>query len=127
MAPVTYLDTHVAAWLYSGDADRLSSRARRAVEAGELLISPAVVLEFQYLFELNRIADAGRMIADDLRSRLSIRLCDLAFADVVRRSLDFSWTRDPFDRLIVAQAAQRNAMLVTKDRAIRRRYKQSVW
>ena len=38
-----------------------------------------------------------------------------------------SWTRDPFDRLIVAQAAVRDARLITKDRVLRKRYGASLW
>jgi PIN domain nuclease of toxin-antitoxin system len=45
----------------------------------------------------------------------------------VLQALPLSWTRDPFDRLIVAQAAVRDAPLLTKDRAIRRRYRAAVW
>jgi PIN domain nuclease of toxin-antitoxin system len=40
-----------------------------------------------------------------------------------------SWTRDPFDRLIVAQArcTRRSIALITKDRLIRRHFKGAVW
>jgi PIN domain nuclease of toxin-antitoxin system len=38
-----------------------------------------------------------------------------------------SWTRDPFDRLIVGQASANGAVLVTKDAGIRQNYKQSIW
>jgi PIN domain nuclease of toxin-antitoxin system len=127
VASVAYLDTHVAAWLYSGEGARLSAAARKTVEGSDLLISPAVVLELQFLFELKRIADAGQTIADDLRGRLGVQICDMPFADVVRKSLNFAWTRDPFDRLIAAQAAYRESPLVTKDRVLRRRYSTAVW
>lgn len=127
MAAVAYLDTHVAAWLYSGDGRRLSARARLDIDRSELLMSPAVLMELQLLYELKRIAEAAHAIADDLHRRVGVRICDLPFEDVARRSLDLSWTRDPFDRLIVAQAACREAPLVTKDRVIRKRYSSSVW
>jgi PIN domain nuclease of toxin-antitoxin system len=127
VAAVAYLDTHVAAWLFAGDGTRLSAAARAAIEEDDLLISPAVVLELQYLYETKRVADKAELVVDDLRHRLSIRVCDLPFPDVARRALTLSWTRDPFDRLIVAQAAVRDAKLVTKDRALRKRYGASVW
>ena len=38
-----------------------------------------------------------------------------------------SWTGDPFDRLIVAQAMANGAVLVTKDADIRQNDKQSIW
>jgi PIN domain nuclease of toxin-antitoxin system len=117
----------VAAWLFAGDIARLSAAARQVIEDDDLLISPAVVLELQYLYESKRIADNAETVIDDLRHRLTLRVCELPFPDVARRALALSWTRDPFDRLIVAQAAARDARLVTKDRVLRRRYGASVW
>jgi PIN domain nuclease of toxin-antitoxin system len=127
VATVAYLDTHVAAWLFAGDVDRLSAAARATIQNDDLLVSPAVVLELQYLYETKRVTDAAESVIEDLRHRLSVRECDLPFSDVTRRALRLSWTRDPFDRLIVAQAALRDAKLVTKDRALRKRYAASVW
>ena len=49
MEALIYLDTHVAAWLYAGRADLLSKRAHTLIDAEELRISPAVILELQYL------------------------------------------------------------------------------
>jgi PIN domain nuclease of toxin-antitoxin system len=127
MAAVAYLDTHVAAWLFAGDIARLSSPAREAIDGDDLLVSPAVVLELQYLYETKRVADRAESVVDDLRHRLNVRVCELPFPDVSRRALALSWTRDPFDRLIVAQAALRDAKLITKDRMLRKRYTASVW
>lgn len=127
MAAVAYLDTHVVAWLFAGDVTRLSNAARLAIEKDDLLVSPAVVLELQHLYETKRAADNAEVVVEDLRHRLSVRVCDLPFPDVVRRALTLSWTRDPFDRLIVAQAAIRSAKLVTRDRILRKRYGPSVW
>ena len=38
-----------------------------------------------------------------------------------------TWTRDPFDRVIVAQARLRGAPLLTKDRAIHAGYERAIW
>jgi len=112
VAALTYLDTHVAAWLFAGRADLLSKNAQRAVREGDLLVSPAVLLELQYLYETKRTNEPGRRVIDDLRHRLGLRVCDLFFEDVVGRALEQRWTRDPFDRLIVGQATLRGAALV---------------
>ena len=127
MAAIAYLDTHVAAWLFAGDITRLSAAARAVIEVDDLLVSPAVLLELQYLYETKRVADNADTVVEDLRHRLSVRVCDLPFPDVARRAVTLSWTRDPFDRLIVAQAAVHEARLVTKDRSLRKRYRPSVW
>jgi len=38
-----------------------------------------------------------------------------------------SWARDPFDRIIVAQAALRRAPLITRDADIRADYDRALW
>lgn len=123
----TYLDTHVAAWLYAGRVELLSKKAKRAIEDGELLVSPAVTLELQYLYETKRAAEPGRRVIEDLRGRIGVGICDLPFDDVIGRALDHRWTRDPFDRIIVGQASLREAALLSKDRAIRSHYARALW
>lgn len=127
MASVAYLDTHVAAWLFAGESRLLSRNARTALESHALRVSPAVILELEFLFETKRTTVAGASVVEDLRDRLGLTVCDLPFADVVRMSGSARWTRDPFDRLIVGQAAVRGAPLVTKDRLIRKSYAPAVW
>ncbi|WP_199317478.1 hypothetical protein [Planktothricoides raciborskii] len=46
---------------------------------------------------------------------------------MIGHSLDLDWTRDPFDRLIVAHAAVNNNILLTKDRIILANYAQAQW
>ena len=87
MAALAYLDTHVAAWLFAGDITRLSAAARVAIEGDDLLVSPAVILELQYLYETKRVADRAESVVEDLRHRLGVRVCDLPFAEVARRAL----------------------------------------
>ena len=48
-------------------------------------------------------------------------------AEVTEHCLDLSWTRDAFDRLIVAQAALDRAKLITRDRLILKHYPKAVW
>lgn len=127
MAAVIYLDTHVVAWLFAGEHRRLSRAGRRAVEEHDLLVSPAVMLELQYLFETKRTTTPGTAVVDDLASRIGLAVCDLPFPGVAREAVAQSWTRDPFDRMIVAQAAIRATPLLTKDRVIRRRYAPAFW
>ena len=84
-------------------------------------------LELQYLRQTGRLtADAAAMV-DSLAESIGLRVDDEAFLRVVREGLGPSWPRDPFDRLIVAQAALRAAVLLTKDRTIRRHYPRAVW
>ena len=73
---VAYLDTHVAVFLHDGLLEELSSEAKRQIEASDLLISPMVFLELEYLFERQRITvDAKEMftiLSNDF-GRLDVR------------------------------------------------------
>ncbi len=127
MAPLIYLDTHVVAWLFLGDLQRIPKAAQKAINNNELLISPMVLVELQYLFEVGRTAETSERVFESLDVELGLKVCDLPFPQVARRAFDVSWTRDPFDRLIVSQASLREAKLVTKDREIHRYYSAAVW
>lgn len=124
---VTYLDTHVVAWLYGGHVARLSARAQRWLDRGQLRVSPAVVLELEYLFEIGRVRHRGADVVADLAQRLGIGVCDRAFAAVAAHACDFAWTRDVFDRLIVAQASLGRDRLLTRDGQIHEHYPKALW
>ena len=115
MAPLIYLDTHVIAWLFSDRVDLLPAGVRTRLEESDLLISPAVKLELQYLYEARRITSSGEHIVNTLEKEIALKVCDLPFLKVVDIALAASWTRDPFDRLIASQATLRGATLLTKD------------
>lgn len=127
MAAVIYADTHVVAWLYAGRVELIPARARTLIEDGPLLVSPMVALELEYLFETGRIRERAQGILQALARDIGLRLCDLPFADVVGAAVRQSWTRDPFDRIIVAQAALRRAPLITRDADIRAHYDRALW
>jgi PIN domain nuclease of toxin-antitoxin system len=124
---MTFLDTHAVAWLYAGEIERFTDGGRRRIEEDDLVVSPMVELELQYLRETGRLTVDAAGIVDFLARSIGLRVDDEAFPDVVRESLIQSWARDPFDRLIAAQAALRAAPLLTKDRTIRRHYPRAVW
>lgn len=122
-----YLDTHVALWLYAGETQRLSKRAADTVNRESLAISPLVLMELQYLREIGRITVTPKAVATDLGQRLGLTVEDRSTAALIHHCMDFSWTRDAFDRLIVAQAALDDAWLITRDRLILKHYPKAVW
>lgn len=122
-----YLDTHVTLWLYSGETERLSKRAANLINQERVGVSPVVLLELQYLREIGRVTVAPRAITMDLKQRLGLAIEDRSLETVMERALGIAWTRDVFDRLIVAQAALDDAELVTSDRLIRKHYPKAVW
>ncbi len=127
MAALIYLDTHVVAWLFAGRLELLPAAVRRLLDTSELMISPAVELELEYLFEIQRTVKPGREVVAALNREIGLKICDLPFPQVIAAAIQQSWTRDPFDRLLVGQAAVRPAPLLTKDDAIRRHYSQAIW
>lgn len=122
-----YLDTHVAAWLYAGRLELLPAGAKRLLEEEELLISPMVGLELQYLYEIQRVTVPAASVLQVLQAELGLKVCDLPFPRVAALARGERWIRDPFDRLIVSQAAFRRTPLLTRDRDIRLHYPRAVW
>jgi PIN domain nuclease of toxin-antitoxin system len=124
---VIYLDTHVVVWLFGQRFDLLSPMARSLIEGNDLYISPIVGLELQYLFETRRTSRPAQDLIETLTRDLGLVTCDLPFTEVARGAWRKSWTRDPFDRILVSQARLRGAPLLTKDATIRKRYQDAVW
>jgi len=127
VATLTYLDTHVVAWLFAGRPDLLPKAIRQIVELERLLISPMVELELQYLFELGRTTEPASIVVQTLEQQIGMEKCSLSFPQVVTTALGETWTRDPFDRMITAQAKIRNSNLLTKDDSILRNYEYAIW
>lgn len=122
-----HLDTHVMVWLYAGQVERLSKIAEKMLENDELAVSPMAVLEATYLQEIGRTTVSGPDIAADLAGRIGLRVSDAPFGAVVARACALSWTRDPFDRLIAAQAVVEDAPLLTADRTVLEHVPLAVW
>lgn len=126
-AGIVHLDTHVVVWLYEGILDLFPRRIVSSINQHALWVSPIVALEVQYLYETGRVTVPASVIMEDLDLRIGLRFDRLSFSRGVRQSLLEKWTRDPFDRLIVAQARIRQVPLLTKDRIIRKYYKKAEW
>ena len=122
-----YLDTHVVVWLYAGLVDKLGTVARELLVGSDLYVSSIVLLELQYLFEIQRISVDSATIRHDLAHRIGLRICEKPFAAVVAKACESAWTRDPFDRLIVAHAALDDTILLSKDQNILQFYAQARW
>lgn len=123
-----YLDTHVVLWLYADRGKRLSEEARKLIEdAKDILISPMVLLEMDFLHEVGRTKLASSPVYAYLGERIGVRVCNKSFVDVIREASQHAWTRDPFDRIITAHAALNQNFLITKDEVIRKHYEHATW
>lgn len=123
-----YLDTHVVLWLYGRKGFGLSNKTRQLIEEStNLLISPMVLLELDYLHEIGRTTLPSTPVYEYLKRKIDLHVCLKPFADIIRVASKMNWTRDPFDRIIVANAAVEDAKLITKDNSILAHYGLAVW
>ena len=122
-----YLDTHVVVWLYAGLTERFSESMQTLLNEHDLLISPIVRLELHYLYEIKRLSVDAQVILTDLSQRLGLTVCPKVFDTVMMHATQITWTRDPFDRILVAHASVNNDLLVSKDQAILNHYTKARW
>lgn len=120
-------DTHIVVWLYEDPQRLLPPPVHERLNAEPLALSPFVRLELQYLYEVKRISVPAQAIVDELVPRLEMVLTDPPSAQICQAAIALDWTRDPFDRLISAQAVTSGATLVTKDRVIRSHLQLAWW
>ncbi len=125
---IAYLDTNVVVRLSQGNLPRIRFQTRKILEQAVLLISLVVLIELEFLYEITRIKLSGRDILKKVDHEIGVRVCELPFALVANAAIDEKWTRDPFDRMIVAQAKTNGlAFLVSADEEIARHYPRTIW
>jgi PIN domain nuclease of toxin-antitoxin system len=115
-------------WLCEGLTDKLTPAASQAIESSPIEISPMVLVELEYLFEIKRILKPPLALLDQLHTLIGLRMSDHPFPAVAQAALFETWTRDPFDRMIVAQARSDGySGLVTADAKIQQHYSKTIW
>lgn len=92
-----------------------------------IALSPIVIVELAYMTEIGRLKADPEGVQANLENEFGITLSNAVFLDVCRTSLRQTWTRDPFDRLIVANAIADGARLVTADERILEHFQDAVW
>lgn len=111
------LDTHVALWWDMGAP--LSARAKRAIrDSDEVFVSSASAWEIAIKTALGKIR-SDRSLAELCADAGFLELPVLMRHTEALQSLE-PLHRDPFDRLLVAQAAHEQLVLVTRDDMIPR-------
>lgn len=125
-----HLDTHVVVWMYLRLNTKLSAAARREIrQADDIRISPMVMIELEDLISIGRIrVPSPEAVLGYLDEALNgVTVSSTSFADVAHQARTIGWTRDPFDRLIVANAIVDQARLVTADARINEHFRKAVW
>lgn len=104
------LDTHAAIWFAQGHR-----RTRPLAKLPRLHLSPASLLELQFLAESGRVRLAAGRTIDDVAADPRWTLDEPSPVRWFGVACELPWTRDPFDRLIAAHARLRRWKLATAD------------
>jgi PIN domain nuclease of toxin-antitoxin system len=124
------LDTHTFLWWIAND-DRLSTRARKVIADGENDVLFSTVSAWEIVIK----AGLGRLLLPEEPERFVPRQVEANAFSVLPLHLGHAFRvsalpdvdRDPFDRLLVAQAAVERLALVSGDRGLSRYPVKVVW
>jgi PIN domain nuclease of toxin-antitoxin system len=122
-----HLDTHAVIWLYERRLDAFPVRLRQRMDVRRPLVSPMVRLELALLHQVGRLVPTAEEVLADLHERADLGVAESSFDRVAAIACGFSWTRDPFDRLIAAHAQADDVPLVTKDATILANCRVAIW
>jgi PIN domain nuclease of toxin-antitoxin system len=119
------IDTHAAIWWLAGDR-RLSAAARAAIASADVEAAVSVAS----IWEASIKHSAGRLRGPDLRTALSA--AGIPFLRIDERHAKVAGElplvhRDPFDRMLVAQASVERLSIVTADEQIPRYDVPVIW
>lgn len=115
------LDTHTFLW-WLADDNRLSSRARSALADPKRTIyfSPASAWEIATKHRIGRLPEARELLADlpGILDRAGFEELAISTKHSVLAGTLAGTHRDPFDRMLAAQALCENLEIVTADEAL---------
>lgn len=112
------LDTHAFVWAVASP-EKLSPRAREAIESTDNLIflSSATAWELATKFRIGKLPQAEPLLAgfESLAEDLAASHLAMTHEHAVRAGLLAGEHRDPFDRMLAAQAQVEELHLITRD------------
>ncbi len=112
------LDTHAFIWWFAG-SEQLPLSARRLIEGddNDVLISAAAAWEIATKHRKGKLPEADSLVRDMTGAiagqdfeELAVTVDDAARAGALPGPL-----RDPFDRMLIAQALSRNLVLISNE------------
>ena len=110
------LDTHALLWWLAGSA-QLSTAAREAVESNDSYVSAASAWEISTKARLGKLPGAAHLafgFADQVRREGFLAL-PISLQHAERAGNLPGHHRDPFDRMLIAQAQADNMVLVSNE------------
>lgn len=113
------LDTHTLLWAFN-DSPSLSPRARKVIQAGsnDLLVSAVSAWEIATKARLGKLPSGDELIADldGYLAQLRCEALPISLDHAVRAGRLPGEHRDPFDRMLIAQAQAENLSIISNDR-----------
>ena len=109
------LDTHTFLWWLS-DSDQLSEQARRIIGDGDnrIFMSHASQWEIAIKTSINRLTfPMNEMEAELIKN--GFELLDITTPHIIQTTSLPLHHRDPFDRMLIAQAQSESLILISKD------------
>lgn len=122
-----HLDTHAVVWFYTGELKKFNKSLLSKLQTADLFISPPVMFELAMIHQIGKIRDNEDKIFRTLQQEINLELDPIDSRFLFEKACSITWTRDPFDRMIVAGAAVQKVPLVTRDLHIQDFYKKTLW
>lgn len=113
------VDTHALLWAVTGDR-RLSQNAQAAMESfeSEVFVSAASAWEICTKHRLGKLPEADAIVGSlsSLLGQLGFRELAVSLKHAERAGTLPGKHRDPFDRMLIAQAQAENLTIISNDR-----------
>ena len=122
------LDTHAFLW-WCDDARELSRKARRTISEQECFLSLASLWEMAIKMSLGKLelpSSFDRYIPEQVRAN-SFSPLAIGFRHIAGCAALPWHHRDPFDRLLVAQALEENLRVVSRDAVFEQYGLERIW
>ena len=110
------LDTHFLLWIVSDSTKLKTYPWLKNYEPWR--VSPISFLEIQLLAESGRRRVNPSQFVQDVMNDPRLAIDEISVMNLVQKSMEISWTRDPLDRLIAAHSLARRIPLCTVDQNI---------
>lgn len=107
------LDANAVIWVV-----QRHRRARRLEDVARLYVSPATILELQFLLELGRLRLRDGLTLDAVAADPRWQIDDPPSTRWFAVAAELTWTHDPFDRLVAAHARLRRWRIATGDQQL---------
>jgi PIN domain nuclease of toxin-antitoxin system len=113
------LDTHALLWSFS-DEENLSQKARRAVKdyANDTYVSAASAWEIATKFRIGKLPQAAPFVytLEGSLRKMGFKELAITVGHAQRAGLLAGEHKDPFDRILIAQAQAENLLLVSNEK-----------